>query len=269
MTVFKLWNVIPLVFFPIFIALWWQIKQNIHFCRLFRCITTHETVNIIIVKRSVTTETCYDIVYCYTLASRKFSGIWKLLQKSMEEAQHRLVESLISSRVFEPKSTHVCEPVVTWRRIIVIVRRCASCIHCLPVYWEHTAIWPRCDEDLSYSMLTQCCFFFLHVGFLSVSQHHPPSLAVTHHHTCAWSDDNARAVGTDPAVVLTMLLQTGWIRGQELLITYLRSNLITRNRHTTTQNITSPQQTCIYDTHPPAKHICCYCYCYCWLLPIN
>jgi len=38
------------------------------FSRLFRRITTQETVNIIIVKRSVTTETRYDIVYRYTVA---------------------------------------------------------------------------------------------------------------------------------------------------------------------------------------------------------
>ena len=39
-----------------------------HFSRLFRRITTHETVNIIIVIRSVTTETRYDIVHRYTVA---------------------------------------------------------------------------------------------------------------------------------------------------------------------------------------------------------
>jgi len=35
------------------------------FSRLFSHITTHKAVNIIIVKRSVTTETRYDIVHVF------------------------------------------------------------------------------------------------------------------------------------------------------------------------------------------------------------
>ena len=44
--------------------------HRIHFSRLFRRITAHETVNIIIVIRSITTETSYDIVHRYTYISK-------------------------------------------------------------------------------------------------------------------------------------------------------------------------------------------------------
>ena len=49
--------------------------HRIYFSRLFRRITAHETVNIIIVIRSITTETSYDIVHRYTYKCKKLNSL--------------------------------------------------------------------------------------------------------------------------------------------------------------------------------------------------
>ena len=65
MTIFKLWNVLPLIFFHFFRIVMTE-KTEYTFFLLYFDALRHEAVNIIIVKRSVTTETSYDIVHRYT-----------------------------------------------------------------------------------------------------------------------------------------------------------------------------------------------------------
>ena len=66
----------------------------------------------------------------------------------------------------------------------------------------------------------------------TITHCHSPSLSVTLslRHPCARSVDNARAAGTDPAVVLTVLFQRGWRRRSGTLnnlLSYLRTYLLT------------------------------------------